>query len=160
MPASLENLITHLKEKNLKIATAESCTGGLLSAALTHHAGSSLIFDCGFITYSNESKINLLGVPKDIIEKNGAVSAETAKAMAHGVLAKTMADIAISITGIAGPDGGTTEKPVGLVHFGIGIRYKALTSVHHHFTGNRDDIRHMAVEFSLAQTLQSLKDIS
>jgi nicotinamide-nucleotide amidase len=158
MPASLEDLTNYLKNNHLKIATAESCTGGLLSAALTQIPGSSAFFDSGFITYSNESKINLLGVTKDIIEKNGAVSAETARAMAHGVLAKTMADIAISVTGIAGPDGGSPEKPVGLVFFGIGVRYKTLTTVHHHFTGNRDDIRQRAVEYALEQTLHILKE--
>ena len=158
MPDSRDRLMQFLLDRTLTIATAESCTGGLLGAALTHNAGSSAVFDCGFITYSNETKINLLGVPKDIIEQHGAVSAETAKAMAHGVLAKTMADVAISVTGIAGPGGGNAAKPVGLVYFGIGLRYKTLTALEKHFTGNREDIRHQAVDYALTQTLHILKE--
>ncbi len=100
-----------------KIALAESCTGGLVSAALTEIAGSSAVFTAGFVTYSNEAKMELLGVNRDIIETFGAVSAATAWAMAQGALAKSGADIAVAISGIAGPDGGTPMKPVGTVVF-------------------------------------------
>ena len=99
------------------MATAESCTGGLVAAALTAIAGSSDVFECGFVTYSNEAKQRLLGVPAAILLRHGAVSAEAAAAMAKGALKRSSADFAVSITGIAGPAGGSKEKPVGLVHF-------------------------------------------
>lgn len=158
MQDSLKNLIEHLSERRMMIATAESCTGGLLAAALTHQAGSSRIFDCGFITYSNESKISALDVPAEIIARHGAVSSETALAMARGVLEKTRADLAISITGIAGPGGGTPEKPVGLVHFGFALRGKMTKSTEHHFTGARMSIRRKAVSFAIAQALSIIKE--
>ncbi len=104
------------------IATAESCTGGLVSAALTEISGSSAVFLAGFATYSNDAKINLLGVPAELIEKHGAVSEEVARAMAEGALDAALADIAISITGVAGPTGGSDEKPVGTVMFGRATR--------------------------------------
>jgi len=104
---------------SLKLATAESCTGGLVSAALTEIAGSSDVFDRGFTTYSNAAKRDLLGVPEDRLDRHGAVSAETARAMAEGALARSCAQRAVSITGIAGPGGGSPEKPVGLVWFAL-----------------------------------------
>ena len=110
-------LVALLKASNLKMATAESCTGGLVAAALTDIAGSSEVFDRGFVTYSNTAKSEMLGVPAALIAQHGAVSAEVARAMAEGVLAHSDADIAVAVTGIAGPGGGTTDKPVGLVHF-------------------------------------------
>ena len=100
-----------------KLAVAESCTGGLVSAALTEIGGSSAVFDRGFVTYSNEAKLQLLGVSADIIDTFGAVSVACAWAMAQGVLKRSSADIAVSVSGIAGPDGGTPQKPVGLVVF-------------------------------------------
>jgi nicotinamide-nucleotide amidase len=103
--------------RGLKLATAESCTGGLVAAALTDIAGSSAVVDCGFVTYSNEAKQAMLGVPAATLKRHGAVSAETAAAMAAGALKKSRADVSVAITGIAGPGGGTKEKPVGLVHF-------------------------------------------
>jgi nicotinamide-nucleotide amidase len=101
----------------LKIATAESCTGGLIAATLTEVAGSSLVLDRGLVTYSNAAKIDLLAVPAGLIERDGAVSESVARAMAEGALARSGADLAVSVTGIAGPGGGSAEKPVGLVHF-------------------------------------------
>jgi nicotinamide-nucleotide amidase len=101
----------------LRIATAESCTGGLVAAMLTEVAGSSAVVDRGFVTYSNQAKTELLGVPAAMIAREGAVSESVARAMAEGALAHAAADLAVSITGIAGPGGGTAEKPVGLVHF-------------------------------------------
>lgn len=106
----------------LRIATAESCTGGLLSAALTAIPGSSDVFDRGFATYSNDAKSELLGVPADLIEKHGAVSEEVARAMAEGALDRAAVDFALAVTGIAGPGGGTTAKPVGLVHLAVAGR--------------------------------------
>jgi nicotinamide-nucleotide amidase len=110
------------RARGLRIATAESCTGGLVAAALTEIAGSSDVVDRGFVTYSNEAKAELLGVPLSTLKRYGAVSTQTAKAMAAGALKNSHADIAISITGIAGPGGGTKQKPVGLVHFAAAKR--------------------------------------
>jgi nicotinamide-nucleotide amidase len=101
----------------LRIATAESCTGGLVAAALTDIAGSSDVLDCGFVTYSDEAKHKMLGVPMTILKRHGAVSAQTAAAMAAGALRNSPADLAVAITGIAGPGGGSKQKPVGLVYF-------------------------------------------
>ncbi|MBB5519959.1 CinA family protein [Amphiplicatus metriothermophilus] len=108
--------------KGLMIATAESCTGGMIAAALTDIPGSSAAFERGFVTYSNQAKTELLGVASSLIAAHGAVSAAVARAMAEGARARSHADIAVSVTGVAGPDGGTPEKPVGLVWFGLAAR--------------------------------------
>ena len=111
-------LLDLCRTKSLKIAAAESCTGGLVAATLTEIPGSSDVFERGFVTYSNAAKAAMLDVPTDTLDRFGAVSRETAEAMAQGALAHSPADLAVSITGIAGPGGGTPAKPVGLVHFG------------------------------------------
>jgi nicotinamide-nucleotide amidase len=116
------NVLRTFEERKLKLATAESCTGGMVSAAITDLAGASNIFERGFVTYSNEAKAEMLGVSKETLARFGAVSAETAREMAAGGLAHSHADIAVSITGVAGPGGGTPEKPVGLVWFGVAVR--------------------------------------
>lgn len=103
--------------RGLMVATAESCTGGLVAAALTAVAGSSAVVECGFVTYSNAAKSELLGVPAALIETHGAVSEAVARAMAAGAAARSAAEVSVSVTGIAGPGGGTADKPVGLVHF-------------------------------------------
>ena len=122
----LEDAAKHVlalcRDRGLKIVTAESCTGGLVAGALTEIAGSSDVVDRGFVTYSNQAKHEMLGVPTDILEKFGAVSNETAEAMATGALAHSRADLAVSITGIAGPGGATPDKPVGLVYFAAAMR--------------------------------------
>jgi nicotinamide-nucleotide amidase len=110
------------RARGLKIATAESCTGGLVAAALTAIPGSSDVFERGFVTYSNDAKEELLGVPSAILAAHGAVSTESAQAMARGALARSRADLAVAITGVAGPGGGTADKPVGLVHFAAAAR--------------------------------------
>ena len=110
------------RAKNLKIATAESCTGGLVAAALTDIAGSSDVFDRGFVTYSNEAKRAALGVAAELLAEFGAVSAEVAKAMAEGALANSLGHLTVAITGIAGPGGGSSGKPVGLVHLAAAAR--------------------------------------
>jgi nicotinamide-nucleotide amidase len=110
-------LLDICKRKNLLVATAESCTAGLVAGTLTEVPGTSSILDRGFITYSNDAKHEMLGVPRDILAKHGAVSRETAEAMARGVLGRSRVHLAVSVTGIAGPDGGSEQKPVGLVHF-------------------------------------------
>jgi nicotinamide-nucleotide amidase len=113
-------MLDRARERGELIATAESCTGGLLSATLTAIPKCSDVFERGFVTYSNAAKSEMLGVPAWLIEKHGAVSEDVARAMAGGALTQSNATLAISITGIAGPDGGTEEKPVGLVHFAAG----------------------------------------
>ena len=110
------------RARGLHVATAESCTGGLVAAALTEIPGSSDVVDCGFVTYSDEAKQAMLGVPAATLKRYGAVSAQTAKAMAAGALKNSRADLAVSITGIAGPGGGSKQKPVGLVHFAAASR--------------------------------------
>jgi nicotinamide-nucleotide amidase len=113
-----QTILAEARAMNVKIVTAESCTGGLVAGALTDVAGSSDVFERGFVTYSNEAKHDCLGVPKQTLKQFGAVSPETARAMAEGVLARTpAAQLAVAVTGIAGPGGGTTTKPVGLVFF-------------------------------------------
>ncbi|HOF56826.1 MAG TPA: CinA family protein [Syntrophorhabdaceae bacterium] len=129
-----------LKERGLKIAVAESCTGGLISSRITDISGASDYFEAGITTYSNVSKIRLLNVPKDTIDRYGAVSEETAKAMAEGVKKTVHADIGVSVTGIAGPTGGTEGKPVGTVFIGLATK-KATYVRKFFFDGNRLEIR-------------------
>lgn len=120
--ASAKRVLDLFRARGLKVATAESCTGGLVAAALTDIAGSSDVLDCGFVTYSNAAKEAMLGVPAATLKRHGAVSGATAAAMAEGALKNSEADLAVAITGIAGPGGGTKEKPVGLVHFAAASR--------------------------------------
>jgi len=115
--AIAEAVVRQAEAKGLMIATAESCTGGLVSGALTAIAGSSAVLDRGFVTYSNEAKVEMLGVDSDLLASFGAVSEPTARAMAEGAVARSRASISVSVTGIAGPGGGSPQKPVGLVHF-------------------------------------------
>lgn len=117
MRAAATAVLKACRARGLKVATAESCTGGLVAGALTEIAGSSDVLDRGYVTYSNDAKQQMLGVPAETLKKFGAVSAETAVAMARGALGKAQADIVVAITGIAGPGGGSPGKPVGLVHF-------------------------------------------
>ncbi|HEX4028697.1 MAG TPA: CinA family protein [Rhizomicrobium sp.] len=119
--AQAERLLADARAKGLKIVTAESCTGGLIAALLTEIAGSSDVVERGFVNYSNDSKHELLEVPNELIVLHGAVSAEVARAMALGALKHARADIAVAVTGIAGPSGGTKEKPVGLVHLAAAL---------------------------------------
>jgi nicotinamide-nucleotide amidase len=115
-------LLEHLRSKGLTVATAESCSGGLVAGALTAIAGSSDVVDRGFVTYTNTAKTDMLGVPADVLERVGAVSPEVAAAMVEGVLSHTSVDVAVSVTGIAGPGGAQPGKPVGLVYFGASRR--------------------------------------
>jgi nicotinamide-nucleotide amidase len=112
-------LLKRCEAEGLRIVTAESCTGGLLAALLTEVPGSSAVVERGFVTYSNEAKTEMLGVPADLIARHGAVSEVVARAMAEGALARSQAHVAVAITGIAGPGGATATKPVGLVHFAV-----------------------------------------
>jgi nicotinamide-nucleotide amidase len=149
--------IVKAKERGLRLATAESCTGGLVSAALTDVPGASAVFDRGFVTYSNEAKIELLGVPAALIEAQGAVSAGTATAMAEGALKNSLADVAVSITGVAGPGGGSPEKPVGLVHFACARRGGETVHVERRFGPlSRAAIRELAVEQALDLLIEAI----
>ena len=120
--ARAEALVAAYKAAGRTIATAESCTGGLVAGLLTAVPGSSAVLERGFVTYSNEAKAEAIGVPMDLIRQHGAVSEPVARAMAAGALAASPASVAVAITGIAGPGGGSAEKPVGLVHFGLALR--------------------------------------
>ena len=120
--ASADDLLQHAKARGLTIATAESCTGGLIAASLAAVPGASAALERGFVTYSNEAKTEMLGVPAELIRAHGAVSKPVAIAMAEGALAHSPASISVAVTGIAGPDGGTDEKPVGLVHIAAALR--------------------------------------
>lgn len=145
------------RARGLMAATAESCTGGMIVAALTDIAGSSDVVDCGFVTYSNAAKTAMLGVPEAVLEAHGAVSRETAIAMAEGALARSRAGIALAVTGIAGPGGGSIDKPVGLVWFGV-AREGAPTVAHRrHFEDRgRAHIRQATVETALRLGLEAL----
>lgn len=133
----------------LKVTTAESCTGGLIGACLTEIAGSSDVFERGFITYSNEAKIELIDVPADLIERVGAVSEEVARAMAEGALVRSSADMAVAVTGVAGPGGGTATKPVGLVHIACAVRDGISRHAACHFDGDREAVRRQTVAMAL-----------
>ncbi len=145
-----------LKTQRLKIVTAESCTSGGLAYYLTAVSGSSEYLDRGFVTYSNQAKIDVLGVKPDVIEKFGAVSEQTAKAMAEGALRNSQADVAITITGVAGPLGGTLEKPVGLVCFGFMQKNQTAKTAKKFFTPDRAHIRHQAIAFALQWGIENI----
>lgn len=150
------DVVRKLADKNMTLTTAESCTGGQIAAAITDISGSSAVFGYGYVTYANEAKNEMIGVDIALIEKHGAVSHEVAKAMAEGALKASGADIAISCTGIAGPTGGTDEKPVGLVYVGLCKLGKDPVSFENHFTGNRGEIRHQTVCNALQTVLGGL----
>jgi len=145
-----------LADKKITVAVAESCTGGALCQALTDIPGSSAWFDRGFITYSNQAKVEMLGVSSTLLEQYGAVSFETARAMVEGVHGRSQAELAIAITGIAGPGGGTAEKPVGTVFFGIGQKGQAVKIDKRRFKGDRSEVRARSVEFVLKALLKTL----
>jgi nicotinamide-nucleotide amidase len=149
--AEARALLDLCRTKKLTIATAESCTGGLVAATLTEIAGSSDVVERGFVTYSNAAKTAMLGVPADVIARFGAVSRETAEAMAQGALAHSPADLAVSITGIAGPGGGSPGKPVGLVHFAAAARGGQLMHQECRFGDiGRAQVRYVSVKHALA----------
>lgn len=147
---SAEALLQSCRERGWMIATAESCTGGLIAGCLTEIAGSSDVVDRGFVTYSNAAKQAMLGVPEDMLITHGAVSEPVARAMAEGALARSDAHLAVAVTGVAGPGGGTAEKPVGLVHFGLAMRDSQTQADHRVFAGDRQAVRLSTVEHALA----------
>ena len=144
-----EALGTALAARGWRIATAESCTGGLVAGAITAIAGSSAWFDRGFVTYTNDSKIEALGVPATLIAREGAVSEAVARAMAEGALARSLADLVVAVTGIAGPGGGSAAKPVGTVCFAWGRRGGAVEAVTRRLDGDRAAVRSQSVTVAL-----------
>lgn len=143
-----------LRAQGLVLATAESCTGGWLSKVITEVAGSSAWFDCGFVTYSNASKVAMLGVDIHLLDQHGAVSIPVVEAMVTGVLARSCATLAVSISGIAGPEGGSVAKPVGTLCFGWGKKDQPPQSAICHFNGDRVQVRMQSVEFMLRKLLE------
>jgi nicotinamide-nucleotide amidase len=146
-----------LKEKGLFAATAESCTGGWAAQAITSVSGSSDWFDRGFVTYSNDAKREMLGVRKETLERYGAVSEETAREMASGALAASRAQVALAITGVAGPTGGTPAKPVGMVCFAWALPGGRVESTTKQFDGDRESVRRQSVVFALEGVLEHLE---
>ncbi|TAJ32989.1 MAG: CinA family protein [Reyranella sp.] len=149
MRDAAERVLFACRKRGFKVVTAESCTGGLIAATLTAIAGSSDVVDRAFVTYSNEAKREMIGVPWDAILGHGAVSDPVARAMATGALARSNATLAVSVTGVAGPGGGTAEKPVGLVHFGVARTGFDTIAERHVFPGDRDAIRRVTVVTAL-----------
>ena len=163
MNSSITSLTQQLAQillaKGFKIALAESCTGGLLAAQLTSLAGSSDWFERGFVTYSNQAKEESIGVPKELIERYGAVSEEVAKAMAEGVLNHSLAQVSAAITGIAGPGGGSANKPVGMICFAWGMQVDdqiQTRSQTKQFSGDRQSIREQACVYAIESLLEQL----
>lgn len=144
-----EDLIAQCRQAGLKLALAESCTGGLVAGCITAVAGASEVLDRGFVTYSNAAKHDMLGVDTALIESHGAVSEPVARAMAEGAIENSSAGLALSITGIAGPDGGSEEKPVGLVHIAVARSGNETLHERHVFEGDRERVRIQAVESGL-----------
>jgi nicotinamide-nucleotide amidase len=147
-----------LGKKQWTLASAESCTGGWLAKTCTDLAGSSTWFDCGFVTYSNQSKQDLVNVSKKTLETYGAVSKQTAIEMAQGALSHSSADISVAITGIAGPDGGTVEKPVGTVWFAWAIKSQYTKTQKYQFEGDREQVRIQAVIAALQGIIKNARD--
>jgi nicotinamide-nucleotide amidase len=153
-----QRLIGSLRAKNRTLTTAESCTGGLIASAITAVAGSSDVFYGGFVTYSNDAKAQMIGVDADLIAKHGAVSEAVAHAMADGAIRTTGADLAVSVTGIAGPGGGSPSKPVGLVYIGIASVFDA-PKVERHMFGDagRQEVRLASVRVALKLLEEAVK---
>ena len=151
-----EDLVRALRNKGWKMATAESCTGGMVAAAITDIAGSSDVFDRGFVTYSNAAKSDMLGVPAELIVQHGAVSEAVARAMAEGALLHSAADAAVAITGVAGPAGGSAAKPVGLVHFACATKAATLHIEMRFGNLGRSVVREAAVRQALEMVFDAL----
>lgn len=159
MPETLLNrLASALQAKHWMLTTAESCTGGAIAKACTDLAGSSVWFERGFVTYSNESKQEMLGVPAATLAEYGAVSEAVTAAMATGALLHSRAQVAVSVSGIAGPGGGTTTKPVGMVCFGWAAQDGKVRTATQYFDGDREAVRYQAVQYALHGVLQMLAD--
>jgi len=154
----ISDLANALNKRQWFLSTIESCTGGWLAKSCTDLAGSSTWFDCGFVTYSNESKQKLVNVNKKTLETYGAVSKQTSIEMAQGALAKSSADISVAITGIAGPDGGTIDKPVGTVWFAWAMKNQGVKTQKYQFEGDREHVRLQAVITALQGIIKNARD--
>ncbi|MFT3672016.1 CinA family protein [Aestuariivirga sp.] len=153
-----QDIVTAYTARGWMIATAESCTGGLAAAAITDISGSSAVLDRGFVTYSNAAKVEMLGVTPVTLDAHGAVSEETAREMAAGALAHSAAHVAVAITGVAGPSGGTAQKPVGLVHFACAVKGRGITHVERRFGPlSRAEIRSASVDQALELLIAALR---
>ena len=152
-----KKIVSILKRKNLKLAIAESCTGGMLSSTISSISGASKIFTMGLVTYSNQSKINILKVPKKIIQKYGAVSIQCCLSMVNNLSKISKSKICVSITGVAGPHGGTKQKPVGLVYIGIKNGKKIIVSKNQFRNKGRSSIQRASVKKSISLLLKLLK---
>lgn len=161
MPSShiAQQLVEKATAAKVVLATAESCTGGLVAGAITDVAGSSAVLDCGLVTYANRAKQHLLNVPEAMLNAHGAVSREVAEAMLAGIWAQSNAQVAVAITGIAGPDGGTDDKPVGLVWFAWGAKNQAPQVACERFDGDRAAVRAEAVDYALNRLLDSVDTV-
>jgi nicotinamide-nucleotide amidase len=150
------HLIAVCKSRGLSIAIAESCTGGLIAGAITEIAGASDIFERGFVTYANEAKVEMLGVPQEMLNGHGAVSEPVARAMAEGAVANSASTLGIAVTGIAGPGGGTPEKPVGLVHLACAQRGQPTLHLREIFPGDRTAVRLATISAALELALKRI----
>jgi len=153
----VQNLAEVLSQRGEKLTTAESCTGGLIAKTLTDLSGSAVRFDRGFVTYSNEAKTEMISVPASVIEQYGAVSEAVANAMVAGALKHSAADYAIAVTGVAGPGGGSAEKPVGTVWIGVGSKHQ-LIARKYVFSGDRDAVRQATLKTAMENFQAMLKD--
>jgi nicotinamide-nucleotide amidase len=151
------NLLAEAERCGVRLTTAESCTGGLVAACLTEIAGASAVLDRGYVVYDNRAKIEMLGVRMETLAADGAVSEATAREMVAGALARSGCNLAVAVTGIAGPGGGSKDKPVGLVHLAAGRRGGVILHQRHIFPGDRADIRRATVDAALSLTLAALE---
>jgi nicotinamide-nucleotide amidase len=158
MRALAEKVAAQLKARRAVLVTAESCTGGWAAQELTAVAGSSAWFERGFVTYSNEAKQEMLGVRADTLARHGAVSEQTAREMAMGALERSRGTMALAITGIAGPSGGSKEKPVGTVCFAWVAKGRGVIAQTRHFSGDREAVRHQSVEHAFQRVLELLDE--
>jgi len=149
-----------LKSHGLMLATAESCTGGGIAQAITEVAGSSAWFERGFVTYSNLSKQQMLGVREETLRQHGAVSELTVREMVAGALQQSEAQVALAVSGIAGPGGGIADKPVGTVWFAWGLKNGEIVAERHQFSGNRHEVRNQAVHIALQELINLLKNLT
>jgi len=153
LPETVAQLAQHLSQRGWMMATAESCTGGLIAGACTERPGSSQWLDCGFVTYSNRAKSAMLDVPAALIAAHGAVSEPVARAMAEGAIAQSQAQVSVAVTGVAGPDGGSASKPVGTVWFGWLVAGQLHSEVQR-FDGDRHAVRQATVRHALRRLLE------
>ncbi len=157
MPIFIDKTAKILLNSGRMLATAESCTGGMIAAACTELAGSSQWFERGFVTYSNDAKHEMLGVPSELIAANGAVSEPVARAMAMGAIERSHANVAVAVTGIAGPTGGSADKPVGTVWFGFALNGECVTETKW-FVGDRANVRHATLRYAMTRLHRLLRD--